>query len=103
MEFIDKVTNVYSDFNILFHDISKQSFKDFFYHKEIELYMQARKAVYYGDLDHLQRLKYQDLDMNQSDYDDSTLLHLATAMGWYKIVKFLIKNKVKVNVKNRWN
>lgn len=64
LKVIDYLNNHFSDFNILFTDISKQSLKDFFYHQEIEMTIQARKAVYYGDLDHLMRLEYQDLDIN---------------------------------------
>lgn len=77
--------------------------KDFFYCKELEFIIQARKAVYFGDLDLLQRLTYQNLNLNQPDYDNSTLLHLASALGYYKIVKFLVKNKAKINVRDRWN
>ena len=31
------------------------------------------------------------------------MLHIATAQGFFNVVKWLIKHRVKINKKDRWN
>ena len=56
-----------------------------------------------GDLDHLKKLFNLRIDMNQSDYDGRTALHLAVCENHIDIVKFLVQiGKVKIDPKDRW-
>ena len=65
-----------------------------------ELCLSAQK----GDIDHLKKLFNLEIDMNQSDYDGRTALHLATCENHIEIVQFLLNiAKVNKNPKDRWN
>eukprot|EP00096_Caligus_rogercresseyi_P012417 TRINITY_DN519_c0_g1_i1.p1 TRINITY_DN519_c0_g1~~TRINITY_DN519_c0_g1_i1.p1 ORF type:complete len:599 (+),score=132.84 TRINITY_DN519_c0_g1_i1:61-1857(+) len=61
------------------------------------------KAAEIGDLNTLKSSHYQGVDMNVCDYDNRTPLHIASAYGHVKVVKFLVHEcKVDVNCKDRW-
>ena len=65
-----------------------------------ELCLSAQK----GDIDHLKKLFNLEIDMNQSDYDGRTALHLAVCENHIEIVQFLLNiAKVNKNPKDRWN
>ena len=57
-----------------------------------------------GDLDHIKSLYNSGINMNQSDYDNRTALHLAVCENHYDITKFLIHIcKVDQFSNDRWN
>ena len=57
-----------------------------------------------GDKLFLQRSWLQDIDLNVSDYDGRTALHLAAAEGHLEVVKFLVETcKVNPDPKDRWD
>ena len=59
-------------------------------------------AAAQGDLQELQRLVACGVDLNAADYDGRTGLHLAASEGNYALVVFLVKKKVNINCKDRW-
>ncbi len=55
-----------------------------------------------GDLGAIQRLQVRETDLNGSDYDNRTALHLSAAEGQYYVVAYLIKEGVHLNAQDRW-
>lgn len=57
-----------------------------------------------GDLNALRRHKLSAMDLNQSDYDGRTALHLAAAEGHLDCVKFLVEHGslISVDPLDRW-
>jgi len=56
-----------------------------------------------GDLETVHRLHIQGLDLNCSDYDRRTALHLAVAGSHLDVIKYLVENGANVNPEDRWN
>ena len=55
-----------------------------------------------GDLDQI-RVMYEDgADLNASDYDGRTIMHLAASEGHIEIVRFAIANGINLNPVDRW-
>lgn len=65
-------------------------------------------AAYEGDLNEIRRLKSQNYDILNSDYDKRTALHLAASEGRYNVVKYLVNYCKKygminkIHSKDRW-
>ncbi|CUV67068.1 glutaminase [Caenorhabditis elegans] len=56
-----------------------------------------------GDLPTMRRLYMQGEDLNTSDHDDRTVLHIAATEGYETMIKFLVNvAKVDVDKKDRW-
>eukprot|EP01059_Diplonema_ambulator_P018012 TRINITY_DN3017_c0_g1_i2.p1 TRINITY_DN3017_c0_g1~~TRINITY_DN3017_c0_g1_i2.p1 ORF type:complete len:802 (+),score=150.98 TRINITY_DN3017_c0_g1_i2:38-2443(+) len=55
-----------------------------------------------GDVAELKRLLAKGANVNKTDYDQRSALHLAAEEGHYEVVKLLIKHKADLNVKDRW-
>merc|ERR1712227_417600 len=57
-----------------------------------------------GDMLELRRAFLKDIDLNNSDYDGRTPLHLAAAEGHLECVKFLLQSSCEVPVEptDRW-
>ena len=56
-----------------------------------------------GDLKSIQSIYAKDFDLNTSDYDGRTALHLAASEGNYEIVEYLLEKQVDKNKKDRWS
>ena len=56
-----------------------------------------------GDIEHMKHLYMKNIDMNQSDYDGRTPLHLAVCEQQQEIVEFLINIANVILKKDRWN
>ena len=55
-----------------------------------------------GDITEVRKNIALGADVNKSDYDNRTALHLAAAEGQEDIVKYLINRGADVNKKDRW-
>ena len=56
-----------------------------------------------GDLETITNLiENKDIDVNITDYDERSALHLASAEGHLNVVKFLMDNEADINAKDRW-
>ena len=56
-----------------------------------------------GDLKSIQSIYAKDFDLNISDYDGRTALHLAASEGNSDIVEYLLEKDVDKNKKDRWS
>eukprot|EP00549_Striatella_unipunctata_P016476 CAMPEP_0118725992 /NCGR_PEP_ID=MMETSP0800-20121206/33447_1 /TAXON_ID=210618 ORGANISM="Striatella unipunctata, Strain CCMP2910" /NCGR_SAMPLE_ID=MMETSP0800 /ASSEMBLY_ACC=CAM_ASM_000638 /LENGTH=182 /DNA_ID=CAMNT_0006634751 /DNA_START=21 /DNA_END=570 /DNA_ORIENTATION=- len=61
------------------------------------------QAVFDGDTQLLRRLLKAKIDVNASDYDKRTAIHIAAAEGNLAAVKILVQHGANINVKDRWN
>jgi len=62
------------------------------------------KAAADGDINEVEMLlMLGEFDVNESDYDKRTALHLAAGEGNADIVELLCKNNANVNIEDRWN
>ena len=64
-----------------------------------ELNLSASK----GDLDHIKHLYLKGVNMNQSDYDGRTPLHLSVCENKYNVADFLVNIAKVALVKDRWD
>ncbi len=69
--------------------------------RDIDLFL-LLNAASQGDLLEIRRLYTNGIDLNSSDYDGRTALHLAASDNNIKIIKFLIKKNVDKSIKDRW-
>lgn len=65
--------------------------------------MNMMYAAAHGDINLLTRYSDIGVDMNQSDYDMRTALHLAACNNHLNVVKYLVEQKVEVCPLDRWN
>ena len=70
--------------------------------KQFQIYSLLHSASI-GDLNSIIILYSKNIDLNSSDYDKRTALHLACSEGQIEIIKYLISKNVKKNITDRWN
>lgn len=56
-----------------------------------------------GDILEISRLCSKGVNLNMSDYDGRTALHLAASSNKIKVVKYLMSKKVQTDLKDRWD
>lgn len=61
------------------------------------------KAASIGDIHTLIILNSKGVDLNSTDYDKRSALHLACSENKLEIVKFLLKKNININVFDRWD
>ncbi|KAH9680112.1 Potassium channel SKOR [Citrus sinensis] len=69
---------------------------------EAELALRFNSAAYHGDLYQLKGLIRAGADLNKTDYDGRSPLHLATSRGYEDITLFLIQKGVDINIKDKF-
>ncbi|KAH9649311.1 Potassium channel SKOR [Citrus sinensis] len=67
---------------------------------EAELALRVNSAAYHGDLYQLKGLIRAGADLNKTNYDGRSPLHLATSRGYEDITLFLIQKGVDTNIKD---
>ncbi|XP_056162796.1 potassium channel SKOR isoform X2 [Syzygium oleosum] len=83
----------------------KQLESDITFHigkQEAELALRVNSAAFHGDLYQLKGLVRAGADLNKTDYDGRSPLHLAAARGYEDIVLFLVQERVDVNTKDNF-
>jgi ankyrin repeat protein len=77
--------------------------------KKSEMHLSSEMAVYRllqytseNDLENIKKLLDNDnnIDINKSDYDNRTALHIACQHGYWDIVSYLIDNNVASNIRD---
>ena len=101
-EYMMKLDQIFSNFNLFQKDQLKQDLSRKSYQTKIQTTIAICSAAAVGDINEIFRLFNQNSDMNQGDYDARTPLHLASANGHFHIVKFLVEIGVNVNPVDRW-
>ena len=71
-------------------------------HEKIVKTMKLLMLACNGDLEGLKKLHQQGVDLNMSDYDQRTALHLACAEKHVHCVEFLVNIGVKLDIQDRW-
>ena len=64
--------------------------------------VQLINAAYHHDLEQVERLIKFGVDVNDSDYDQRTALHIAASEGFVEVVDFLLKTGAHVNAIDRF-
>ena len=59
-------------------------------------------AAYQGDLNEIKRLVANGVDLNETDYDGRTCIHLAASEGREEVIQYLLAKKVVIDPKDRW-
>ncbi|KAJ9172950.1 hypothetical protein P3X46_016135 [Hevea brasiliensis] len=83
----------------------KQLESDISFHigkQEAELAFRVNSAAYHGDLYELKGFVRAGADLNKTDYDGRSPLHLAASRGYEDITLFLIQEGVDINLKDKF-
>ncbi|KAF2295542.1 hypothetical protein GH714_033164 [Hevea brasiliensis] len=83
----------------------KQLESDISFHigkQEAELAFRVNSAAYHGDLYELKGFVRAGADLNKTDYDGRSPLHLAASRGYEDITLLLIQEGVDINVKDKF-
>lgn len=70
---------------------------------EVEIAYMLCEAVYENDIVYIRRLIRANINVNASDYDKRTALHVAACQGSTSIFKILVKHGADVTACDRWN
>ena len=65
-------------------------------------FLELCKAARSGDVESVVMLARQGANLNQTDYDGRTAMHMACSSGRYKVVESLLKIGAAVDMKDRW-
>ena len=67
-----------------------------------ERFLTLCQAARSGDADTIVMLKRQGANLDQTDYDGRSALHIASKEGSHKVVEALLQNDADKNIKDRW-
>merc|ERR1711871_276703 len=103
IEFFKKLVENYNFhlYDNILNERKKNVLKSTIHNEDINTYL-LLLACYNGDLEGIQRLISQKVDLNSTDYDKRSALHIAASEGHEKIVKFLVDKGCRKDLKDRW-
>lgn len=100
---IRKLSTKYNNFNLFHRDAGKSDCTRKPFQTLIQETIFACSCAANGDLEGIVRLFNQGIDLNRGDYDQRTPVHLASAGGYLKVVKFLVETaSANHSPKDRW-
>ena len=104
VEFSKKLGERFSfhNYDSLINNSEKKDPRRHKYESKMDNVINLIYAASCGDIDEIKRIEAKGVDLNVSDYDGRTALHLAASEGQFEVVDYLIKRKVNVNAKDRW-
>lgn len=105
LEFFKEFTKIYSFHvydNILIKTNKLSIIKKNIIDSQFNIYS-LLLAASKGDLNSIIILYSKGIDLNSSDYDKRTALHLSCSEGKINVIKYLINKNVNKNVVDRWN
>lgn len=71
-------------------------------HRFQQRFLMLCQAARSGDSETIVMLKRQGANLNQTDYDGRSALHIASREGSHKVVEVLLQNEADKNIKDRW-
>ena len=99
---LQRLSKVYSNFNLFHKDSQMLDLTKKHYQTILSTVNQLNTAASSGDVETVHRLHVQGLDLNKTDYDGRTALHLSAAGGHFFVVTYLVSNGANVNPLDRW-
>lgn len=99
---VEKLSQIYSNVNLFHKDPVMSDMTRKHYQTTLQTVIALCSAAASGDLETVHRLHIQGIDINSSDYDNRTPLHIAVAGGHFDIVKYLVTNGANINSLDRW-
>jgi glutaminase len=99
---VDKLAGIYSNINLFHKDSSMKDLTRKAYQTIVNTTIACCNAASCGDLESVHRLYIQGCNLDASDYDKRTPLHLAAFGNHLEVVKFLIGHGAKMNPHDRW-
>ena len=90
------------NFNLFYKDMKKRDLNRRAHQTLVWTVIAGITAAASGDLESLTRLVVKGLNINDTDYDKRTPLHLAAQAGHIDIVQYLVERGSNINAKDRW-
>jgi len=104
VEFCERLVETYNfhHYDSLTRESKKKNPRLKKYESKVNQLVNLIWAASKGDLDEIKRLKAEGMDLSEADYDGRTALHLAASENRVEVVRYLLDNKVPLQVKDRW-
>ena len=97
--FVEKTCNKYH----IFHSVTHAEEQSLIPENDETKIQKLISAAAQGELERIKELFLQGVNLESSDYDGRTSLHLASANGHFEVVKYLLDLGLDKTMKDRWN
>ena len=87
----------------IFHSVTHSEEQALIPEEDASKVQKLISAAAQGDLERIKELDLQGVNLESSDYDGRTPLHLAAVNGHVEVVRYLVEYGVDKEVKDRWN
>ena len=98
-QFVEKTHYKYH----IFHSVTHSEEQGLIPEEDASKVQKLISAAAQGELERIRELGFQGVDLESSDYDGRTPLHLAAVNGHVEVVKYLVEYGVNKDVKDRWD